>query len=422
MACGLSGRALAVTGLVAACLSSSGGAAARSAASVHPAHLRIASVGIAPEVDHASSVAGARRFLYRMMDLRAAGDVPRLVQSFDRGPLGSRHFTDSETYDDALIIDAFLADGTAASLARARVVANALLFVQQHDPKHDGRIRVAYAPNPLTSPGAIRITDRTSDVGNMAWVGMALVRLAAVTHDARYLSGARRIARWIAEHCRDTRGAGGFTGGQTASGRKILWKSTEHNIDLYGLYRMLAKQTGARRWATDASWARHMVAAMWQPTVHDFAVGTGDDGRTLNRDEQPEDVNSWSYLALRDPAYRTSLDWDVRHLSVAGSGFAGVSFCAGDRTGAWYEGTAHLAAALEMRGAAGDRTRAARYLTDIRDAQRHGPHADGHGIIAASKNRLSDCDGDYYYSSLHTGATAWYILAARAVDPFRAPR
>jgi hypothetical protein len=418
---GSTARVLVVAGLMAACLSSTEAAASGSAASRRPAFLRSAAVENSAQVDHASSVADARRFLDRMMDLRAGGGVPRLVQSFDGGSLGSRHFTDSETYDDALIIEALVADRTPASLARARIVGNALLFVQQHDPKGDGRIRVAYAPNPLTSPGAIVITDRTSDVGNMAWVAMALARLASITHHADYLNGARRIARWIARNCRDHRGAGGFTGGQAASGRKILWKSTEHNIDLYALYRMLAKQTGDRRWATDASWARHLVEAMWQPTVHNFAVGTGNNGRTLNRDEQPEDVNSWSYLAFRDSTYERSLDWDVRHLSVGGSGFAGVSFCAGDRTGAWYEGTANLAAALDLRGEPGDRARAARYLADIRDAQHHGPNADGQGIIAASKNRLSDCDGDYYFSSLHTGATAWYILAARAVNPFRAP-
>jgi hypothetical protein len=39
------------------------------------------------------------------------------------------------------------------------------------------------------------------------------------------------------------------------------------------------------------------------------------------------------------------------------------------------------------------------------------------GIMAASKNKLSDCDGDYYYSSLHTGARAWYVLAAQQVNP-----
>jgi hypothetical protein len=368
----------------------------------------------------ASSVADARRFLYRMMDLHAVGTVPRLVQSFIGGPLGRAHFTDSETYDDALVIDALLADGTAASRVRARTIANALLFIQHNDPAHDGRIRVAYAPDPLRSRSDINITDRTSDVGNMAWTAMALARLAAVTHRARYLNGAVAIGAWIVRHCRDTRGAGGFTGGYAANGRRLTWKSTEHNLDLYALYRMLAKQTRDPKWTREASWARGFVVAMWQPKRRDFAVGTGNDGRMVNHDEQPEDVNSWSYLALQDARYQASIDWDVAHLSVSGAGFAGVSFCRGDKSGAWYEGTAHLADALKLRGAHGDHARAVRYLADIRAAQRDGPNTDGLGIIAASKNKLSDCDGDFYYRSLHTGATAWYILASRGINPFSA--
>jgi hypothetical protein len=74
--------------------------------------------------------------------------------------------------------------------------------------------------------------------------------------------------------------------------------------------------------------------------------------------------------------------------------------------------------ALELRGDPGDAARAATYLSDIQYAQTNGPNHDGLGIIAASINRLSDCDGDYYYASLHTGATAWYIMASLTINPF----
>ncbi len=103
---------------------------------------------------------------------------------------------------------------------------------------------------------------------------------------------------------------------------------------------------------------------------------------------------------------------------MSAGGFRGVSFCRADRTGVWYEGTAHLADALEFRGEPGDAATAAGYLSDIYYAQRHGPGSDGLGIIAASRNGLSDCGGGSYYTSLHTGATAWYILAAKKIDPF----
>ena len=129
-------------------------------------------------------------------------------------------------------------------------------------------------------------------------------------------------------------------------------------------------------------------------------------------------MNSWSYLALQDPAYAASVSWDVANLAVHARGFSGISFCRGDRSGVWFEGTAHLADALELRDGSGDAAQAATYLSDIAYAQAHGPNNDGLGIIAASINKLSDCDGDYYYASLHTGATAWYIMASRSIDPF----
>ena len=37
--------------------------------------------------------------------------------------------------------------------------------------------------------------------------------------------------------------------------------------------------------------------------------------------------------------------------------------------------------------------------------------------MAASTNALSDCEGNDAYALLHTGTTAWYILAANRIDP-----
>jgi hypothetical protein len=357
-------------------------------------------------------------FLDQMMDLYGTGSTLRLVQSFTGGVLGQKGFTDSITYDDALIIDALLARGTADDVARAVVIGNALLYVQANDPAHDGRVRAAYAPDPLTSPGAIAQRDPTSDVGNMAWVGLALLQLYARTDQATYLAGATAVATWIQTNAYDTRGAGGFTGGISARGAKLTWKSTEHNIDVYALFTMLAAEPGGAIWTTRADWAKQFVESMWNAAAGMFFVGSLDNGVSINTSEQPEDVNSWSYLALEDPTYSSSVDWDVHNLAVSKKGFSGVSFCLGDRSGVWFEGTAHLADALALRGRSGDQTQAAAYLGDIAHAQVDGPNADGLGIVGTSKKRLSDCDGGHYFSSLHTGATSWYLLALQAADPF----
>jgi hypothetical protein len=363
-----------------------------------------------------ASSANAYRFLDQMMDKYATGSTVRLVQSFVPDPaMGA--FTDSVTYDDALVIDAFLARGTADDVARAEVIGNALLYVQAHDAKHDGRIRAAYAPTPLTSPSAVKATDATSDVGNMAWVGQALVQLYAKTGVSSYLSGATGVADWIQTNAHDTRGAGGYTGGYSGS-KKILWKSTEHNIDLYGFFTMLATETGDNTWTARANLAKTFVYAMWDSKNSKYWVGTGTNGVTLNTDFLPEDVNSWSYLAFKDPAHAASIDWDVSHLAASDGSFAGVSFASCDTSKVWFEGTAHLAAALALRNGSGDAAKAQAYLNSIQLAQTTAPHNNGLGIVAASHDRLSDCDSDFYYAAPHTGATSWYLLAGTETDPF----
>ena len=413
---GMAAAWFAVAGIIAAC---------------GPAGTRAAPPAV-PPVQLARSVADAYAFLDQMMDRYATGSTPRLVQSFTGGVLQRDHFTASETYDDAVLIEAYLAAGTPAGRRRAEIIGTALLYVQANDPLHDGRVRAAYAPTPLRSPAAVTIANPASLAGDMAWAGLALVQLYAATGRRAYLAGAAAIGNWVQANAYDTRGAGGYTGGEAAGGQKIEWKSTEHNIDLYAFFTMLAGQTGAPAWSARAAWARRFIVSMWDPALGRFNVGTTNDGTTTNESAPPEDVNSWSYLALRDPAYAASVSWDTRNLAVsatgAGSGtdggsqgavgFSGVSFCAGDRTGVWYEGTAHLADALEARGRPGDGGQAEDYLSDIYYAQRHGLNADGTGLIAASRNGLTDCAGGRYYASLHTGATAWYVLAARRVDPF----
>jgi hypothetical protein len=373
----------------------------------------------AGQLDH--SVARAYAFLNLMMDRYAAGSTPRLVQSFTGGVLGEQGFTSSVTYDDALVIDAYLAEGTRAGRARAEVIGDGLLYVQAQDPAHDGRLRAAYAPGPLLAPGDVAATDPATLAGNMAWAGLALAQLYAATGRNAYLAGAEAIGNWVQAHCHDVRGAGGYTGGETAGGQQIEWKSTEHNIDLYALFTLLARETGAQGaqvWSARAAWARRFIASMWDGQQHRFDVGTTSDGVTPNNALLPEDVNSWSFLALKDRAYAASVTWITKNLTVSAGGFSGVSACQADRSGVWFEGTAHLADALEFRGDPGDGALAARYLADIYRAQADGPNGDGLGIIAASRDGLGDCAGGSYYASLHTGTTAWYILAAKRVDPF----
>jgi hypothetical protein len=362
-------------------------------------------------------VARAYQFLDQMMDLRTTGPAPRLVQSYTGGLLGQQGDTSASSYDNALLIDAYLAEGSAGGVARAKTIGRALVYLQAHDRAHDGRLRNGYAPAPLDAADDIQVTDPASSTGTLAWAGQALAQLFAATRIRAYLRGAVALGDWIQSQCRDGRGAGGYAGGDTASGARIEWKSTEHNIDVFSLFRLLARETGNPVWSQRAAWARRFVVSMWNPAQGRFYLGTTDDGVTRNDTAQVADVNSWSYLALQDPAYAASVGWDVSHLSGPAAGYRGLSYCAGDRSGVWFEGTAQVADALRLRDQPGDPAQAMSYLADLGYAQAHEPHADGLGIMAASRDRLSDCQGGDLYASLHTGTTAWYVLAADGIDP-----
>jgi hypothetical protein len=358
----------------------------------------------------------AYEFLNQMMDMYRSGPTPRLVQSYLGGLMGERRNTSSDIYDDALVIDAYLAEGP-DGLARAEVIGSALLYLQAHQASQDGRLLNAYAPTPLQATGDIQVTDPASSVGHMAWAGQALAQLYAATRIRSYLAGAVAVGNWIQAHCQDARGAGGYTGGYTSSGTKIEWKSTEHNIDVYVLFRLLARETRNPAWSSRAARARRFIVSMWDAGAGRFYLGTTANGTTPDNTDQVEDVNSWSYLALHDRAYAASLDWEITHLGVEAARYSGVSVCAEDRTGVWFEGTAHLADALKTQNQPGESSLAASYLADIAYAQFKGPNADGLGIMAASKDALGDCGGGYVYASLHTGTTAWYILATDDINP-----
>lgn len=383
----------------------------------HPAAAGSAARARLPPRLLGASVSRAYQFLDQMMDRYGAGATPRFVQSYIGGLPGAPGLNPSIIYDDAVLIDAYVAEGTPGGLARAKIIGAAFLDAQAANPLRNGSLFDAYSPVPLGGSGYVQATDQASHTGSMAWAGLALTELFAATGMHSYLDGAVAIGDRVQADAWDNRGAGGYTGGSSMSGTKIEWKSTEHNIDLYAFFRLLARETGNPVWTARAGWARAFIVRMWDGRQGRFYVGTATDGTSLSNSVPTEDVNSWSYLALQDPAYAASVGWDVRHLSVTAGGFSGVSICPGDRTGVWFEGTAHLAEALALGG---EGAQASAYLSDIGHAQAHGPNADGRGIMAASRNRLGDCAGGYVDASLHTGTTAWFILAAKSIDPLSA--
>ncbi|WP_458249233.1 Tat pathway signal sequence domain protein [Streptomyces sp. MAI_2237] len=413
----------------------------------------------------------ASGFLAAAMDAYPEQGTIRLAQSYtDQAGLFSTAFT----YDNALVILALLATGTADGRSRATELGDALLYAQAHDPAHDdGRLRQAYNVGPYTffdgspQPDGFVRADGTVNVGSqfgftgtavgdMAWAGIALSTLAARTGRLRFLTGAVRIGEWIERVGRTDEPLGGYKFGVNGADEKLPFTSTEHNTDLVGLFGRLARLTGDKVWLERRARAAAFVREMWEPSGGFFYTGT-NDGVTINRSPIPEDTQTWTHLALRSPAHSRSLDWAATELAVLdsaerpnstvpqGQSYEGVTFSSAslsanedapiapwqpkpDRNGVWFEGTAHLALALRCRRAPGDGARARRLLASIERAQEllgggqtlgGGAVPEGSGVVSAS-SPIDTGFGFGYYPYRHTGATAWYLLAATRVNPLSA--
>lgn len=379
-------------------------------------------VPAADPLDPAQSVALAYEFLDARVDEFCDGEGRCLPRSYEGGffTTPSWDFTPSFVYDDALVIIAYTARGLPDDLRRARSIGDTLLFVQENDPIGDGRTRASYEPHGIRQ-GRVEITGPGSFTGNQAWVGLALTRLAHATGDSRYLDGALRVGQWIQDNTDDmARAPYGYTGGQLEDGTSLTWKSTEHNSDVSGFFTQLAQLTGDPVWSDRAAVAAEFVAAMQSADGH-VNTGTGLDGSTINTRPIPLDAQTWSSLATGDPRYGAALDWTLDNLIATDGPYTGPSISEVDVSKAWFEGSGHLALALELRGAPGDADRAETLLSSIRLAQRDAPNGDGKGIVATSNDGLDSGFGDLYYASLHTGATAWYLLAAVGDNPFALP-
>ncbi|MBO4254442.1 Tat pathway signal sequence domain protein [Streptomyces griseorubiginosus] len=435
------------------------------------AALLTAGTGTAEAASGPSAPRRALSFLATAMDAYPDHGTVRLAQSYtDQAGLFSTAFT----YDNALVILANLASGTADGRTRATVLGDALLYAQAHDPGYDdGRLRQAYNVGPYTfydgsaQPDGFVRADGTANVGtqfgftgtavgDMAWAGIALGALAGRTGERRFLTGAVRIGEWIERTARTDEPLGGYTFGVNGADEKQPFSSTEHNTDLVGLFGRLARLTGDRVWRERRAWAKAFVERMWEPAGGFFYTGS-NDGVTINRSPVPEDTQTWTRLALPSPAHARSVDWAATHLAVldtadrpnstvgAGQSYEGVTFSSAglvanedapiasgqpkpDRNGVWFEGTAHLALALRDRRAPGDEARARGLIASVERAQDllgagqtlgSVAVAERSGVVSAS-SPLDTGFGFGYYPYRHTGATAWYLLAVARANPLRA--
>ncbi|GIH28606.1 hypothetical protein Aph01nite_69160 [Acrocarpospora phusangensis] len=444
-------------------------------------------------LDHRLSGSADRAlgYLNTVLDAYAQGSEPRLAQSYNNE---SGLMTTAFVYDNALAVIAYLSRPTRENVRRAKVIGDTFLWIQANDETFtDGRVRQAYAAGPMLFYGGgpeftgVRRADGKagflwpfgfggSAVGDVAWTALALTHLYDRTRERRYLDGAVALGEWIEATSVSPYRHGGYLGGVQGDGTtKQRWCSSEHNIDVYALFHGLAKFTGNRVWKTRARVAGDFLDAMWNPRGRFYWTGTlganpADDPNEINPSPIPEDVQTWAYLARGDRG--RAIDWTTSALATtdrggvsensqlpAGYTVSGVTFSDvsktltgpvpsgtgnNNRDAVWFEGTAHVAAALAARG---DRREARGYLGDIASAQDAlgagqtvGRTADPNGgrlsnpgeggtwtgtalparsgVVAAS-SAFDTGFGFGYFQNQHVGATSWYLMAALGTNPYR---
>ncbi|MFI5931386.1 hypothetical protein [Actinoplanes sp. NPDC051494] len=409
----------------------------------------------------------AYHYLDVVQDAYVQGGEPRLLQSYNNE---SELMTTAFVYDNALATLAYLANPTVANVRRARLIGDALLWAQNHDAAHtDGRLRQAYASGPMRFYGqgpyfpGLKGTDGRaahlwpfgfggSSTGDLAWAGLALAQLYTDTRIGKYLAGAVALGTWIADR-RSPYHYGGYHGGLQADGETPQrWASTEHNIDVYALFDLLAKLTRDRGWNRRAEVAADFVRAMWHRGGGHFWTGTlggldGEDPNALNVGNVPEDAQTWELLGFGDPRYDAAVDWATRNLWNTDGSVSGVTYSSharGTGDAVWLEGNSHVALALLQRDAPGDAARARELLHETVRAQESlgagqtvGRTSDGFlsapgeggtwtgtplpaggGIVAATSSFDSGFEFGYF-ARQHVGTTAWFLMAAQNFNPYR---
>ena len=410
------------------------------------------------------STSNAYLFLDQMMDAYAQGNTIRLCQSYSDQIAGGTFFSTAFVYDNALLVLAYLARGRASDIQRAKIIGNALLYAQQNDAMGDGRFRQAYFAGSPDSNGVFVTRGlpffQGSAVDDVAWPGIALAQLYARTGMKAYLDGAVKAATFIETTTRDNVNVppGGyfFGNGQTN-------KSTEHNIDVYALFTMLARLTSNSSWLDGAQHAKAFVEAMFDAPSGHFWTGTSDPTHIFFNNS-PEDVQTWSFLAFQDPNFAVSLDWVKTNLATTDTTFAfnngwgtngglrlrvsGVTYASLSKLGTvlgdnsvdadavWLEGTGHLIAALVSRRLPakedipsfhGDVDLAGSLIENVQIAQNSlgsGQTVHGQSLVVgqgltASTSVLNTGFGFNYFPYFHIGATSWYLMGVQAANPLR---
>jgi hypothetical protein len=388
-------------------------------------------------------------------------NLPRFIRSYRTLPVQPDFFNSTPevdfdlvlravayTYDNALAVLAFLADGSADSLRRAKLIGDAFVQATKHDRAYtDGRFRTAYMPGDIAlAPGWVvngkvgsvpvpgfylenppryyEVENIDVDTGNNTWAMISLLALYKQFGDTNYLETAENVGLFIQTMRTNTATFPGFLSGihqaETTTPTIRAYKSTEHNLDIYAAFSVLYQYTGQTQWLSGAILASNFVELMWETNRGCYLAGTtggSPDSRNQSSGQLPLDTQSWTMLAIpgtltRHPHLFDALEQYHRNQH---DGFDGEDFN-DDMDGVWFEGTGQTAVDY---ASVGNSVRMDQLRSTLQAAQQiPPPFGDGMGIPAASHDGVSSGFSFSLFRRPHVGATSWNIFAQKGFNPF----
>ena len=377
--------------------------------------------------------------IYFSGNIKSAQNAPVLLRSYDTENIYIKNAAFS--YDNALVALAFISEG---KKKEAKEILDAFIYAIDNDRAYlygksdtrQKRLRNAYAAGDISPfPGwecGTRLpgwySDTTSEYyedqyqvgsncGNTAYVALAFIQYYNAYGGKKYLKAACTLMDWVIDNCSDD-GYGfnaGFDGWEEAEPQvvyKYTYKSSEHNIDCYSAFNCLYKLTGKKRYKKAMKSSLKFLESMYDKEKGVFYAGTGNDGKTPNKDVIVLDAQVWSALALGDKfkPYEDSLKV-VKSMRTKDGAYP---FYEGDKTGAWYEGTAFTALMLYERGDTKGYQKAMDALVSAQDKGGLFPAASEDNLFTGMY--LFTGDPWVYSTDLHIAPTAHFIMAVNGFN------
>jgi hypothetical protein len=389
---------------------------------------------------------GNAETVFYLDDIRFEGDIvdlhdaPRMIKSYETDTRENEEQIYIQnaafSYDNALAAMAFISDGLQNE---ARQLLDAFVYAIDNDRYQPDRVRNAYAfgdirPFPgwdggTRLPGWYDIDDENyyedqyqvgTNVGNSSFVAMALLQYYKLYGGEEYLDHAKTIMQWVLDNCVDNNPGfiAGYDGWPEGDGNAIYpytYKSIEHNIDAYAVFKQLYAITGEEKYKGAYESALTFIESMYDQEAGYFYTGTTDDGVTPSKENIVLDAQVWSLLSLGDAyaPYQAALS---KALAMK-TGEGGYPFHAANTSGGWWpEGTAFTSLALREYGMPDEARSALDAMLDVQQPSGVFPAA----TVAELSTGFDLFTGaPWTYGNIpHIAPTAWYVMAVNGFNPF----